>query len=262
MIKKITFFILFATVLTFKSYAQYQSVADFVNMPHNVLTGVNTLQSITEATKQYKILVDEYQLMVKNMAAPYFWVFNEVKNFDKNLDKYKEQYKKYSDKAAWEAHFASLLDPETYATSPCFKFGGCTPEENAKMKANRELAIKNAAAVSKNFVDRFEELSDEYKKRINIVEKISKKSEEADGQLKAIGTTNEYLYAINSLLVGLSAKMDSFIEAYNAMNMIELEKHRRRDAILNSSLNLNNKYTIKIPMDNRLYFTDIEGFWW
>lgn len=261
MIKKLIFFILLLFIGTaYKSYAQVQAVADFVNMPHNVLTGVNTLQSITEATKQYKLLMDEYKMMVQNMAAPYFWVFNEVKNFDKNIDRYKEQYKKYGDKAAWEEHFASLLDPDTYANSPCYKFGGCSPEENARLAKQREFALKNAAEVSRNFVNRFNELSDEYKKRLGIVEKVSKNSEQADGQIKAIGASNEYLHVLNSSIIELSAKMDTFLEAYNAMNLIELEKHRRRDAMLNS--NINNKVTIKVPTDNRLYFTDIEGSLW
>lgn len=260
MIKKILLFILLAGISYQQSYAQAYSVADYVNMPHNVLTGVNTLQSITEATKQYKLLMDEYKLMVQNMAAPYFWVFNEVKNFDKNVERYKEQYKKYGDKAAWEAHFASLLDPDTYANSPCFKFGGCSPEENAQLAAQREFAIKNAAEVSRNFVNRFNELSDEYKKRLGIIEKVSKNSEQADGQIKAIGASNEYLHALNSSIIELSAKMDTFLEAYNAMNLIELEKHRKRDAILNS--NSKNKVKYKVPNDNRLYFTDIEGSLW
>ena len=171
--KLICFIVVMSFIMVSKSDA-VMLTEDVANLPHNILTGVNTMQSITEAVKQYKLLMDEYKMMAKNMAAPYFWVFNEVKNFDKNINKYKEQYKKYGDKAVWEEHFASLLDPDTYATSPCFKFGGCSPEENAKMRANRELALKNAAEVSRNFVNRFNELSDEYKKGLALLKKYQR----------------------------------------------------------------------------------------
>lgn len=237
-----------------KSYA-VMPVEDFMNMPHNVLTGVNTFNSISEMTKQYKVLIDEYKLMVKNMAAPYFWVFQEVKNFNKNIDKYKEQYKKYSDKAAWEAHFASLLDPDTYATSQCFKFGGCSPEENRKIRENREAMMKNAADTTANFVNRFNELSNEYKTRIGLLEKVEKQAEQADGQLKATGATNEYLHILNSNMTALITKFDSFLEAYNAMNMIEIEKHRKQDAM--SNMKEENRLTIKVPNNTQLYWTDI-----
>ena len=38
------------------------------------------------------------------------------------------------------------------------------------------------------------------------------------------------------------------------MNMIEIEKHRRTDAMLN---NQHNKVNINMPTDNRLLFLDI-----
>ena len=96
--KLICFIVVMSFIMVSKSDA-VMLTEDVANLPHNILTGVNTMQSITEAVKQYKLLMDEYKMMAKNMAAPYFWVFNEVKNFDKNINKYKEQYKKYGDKA-------------------------------------------------------------------------------------------------------------------------------------------------------------------
>ena len=172
--------LLFTFGVTIKGYSVVP-VEDFVNLPHNVLTGVNTMQAIIETIKSYKLAMDEYKLMVKNMAAPYFWVFNEVNNFEKNIDRYKEKYKKYGDKDAWAEYFATFIDPATYASSQCFKFGGCSPEENAKIRENRQAVIANAGQVTMNFTTRFKELSDEYKKRINILDKLAKETEKAEG---------------------------------------------------------------------------------
>ena len=43
------------------------------------------------------------------------------------------------------------------------------------------------------------------------VPSIFKNSEQADGQLKAIGASNEYLHTLNSAIVELTAKFDTFL---------------------------------------------------
>lgn len=248
--------ITFLTISILSKTAYSMPVEDFVNLPHNIMTGVNTFNTITETIKSYKLMLDEYRLMVKNMAAPYFWVFNEVKNFQKTLDSYKEQYGKYLDQATWQNHLESLIDPNAYATSPCFKFGGCSPEETEKMRKHREDMVANAAKTTENFVKRFNELSDEYKKRINILEKIAKSSQQADGALKAAGATNEYLHVLNDGMNALISRFDSFLEAYNAMNMLELENIRKKGAMDTTK---ENSIKIKVPATNSLFFTDVSS---
>ncbi len=253
--KKFIFLILILFIVH-KSYAQMM-MADYINLPHNVLTGVNTLQSITEVTKQYKLLMDEYKMMVKNMAAPYFWVFNEVNNFEKNINKYKEKYKKYGDQEAWEEYFASFIDPDTYATSPCFKFGGCSPEENAKMRENRQAVIANAGQVTMNFTTRFKELSNEYKQRINILNKLSNETKKADGNLKSQAVINQYLHTLNESNQIFEEKFDAFLELYSQIVALELqdrvEKYMHDAPVVTGK---DKKLKINIPTDSRLLFYD------
>ncbi len=232
-------------------------VEDASNLFQNTATAVNTAATLAEMIKQYKLLAQEYEMMVKNMAAPYFWVFKEVNDFEDNIEYYKEKYSKYTDKAAWEAHFASYLDPDTYSSSPCFKLGGCSKEENARIRANREAMIKNAGETSKKFVESFRELSNEYKKRTNILNKVAENAKRAEGNLQSQAATNDYLYLLNSNMEVLIKKMDAFSESYNNMLMLKLEedamKKAKNQRVLDESLK------VKVPNDNRLYFTDISS---
>ncbi len=66
--KLICFIVVMSFIMVSKSDA-VMLTEDVANLPHNILTGVNTMQSITEAVKQYKLLMDEYKMMAKNMAA-------------------------------------------------------------------------------------------------------------------------------------------------------------------------------------------------
>ena len=248
--------LLFTFGVTIKGYSVVP-VEDFVNLPHNVLTGVNTMQAITETIKSYKLAMDEYKLMVKNMAAPYFWVFNEVNNFEKNIDRYKEKYKKYGDKDAWAEYFATFIDPATYASSQCFKFGGCSPEENAKIRENRQAVIANAGQVTMNFTTRFKELSDEYKKRINILDKLAKETEKADGNIKQQAVINQYLHALNESNQTFEAKFDAFLELYSQMAALQLQNITKKNAYDTPTITgKNRKLTINIPQDSRLLLYD------
>ena len=89
MIKKILCILFFG--LFTNGHAQIV-VEDASNLFQNTATAVNTAATLAEMIKQYKLLAQEYEMMVKNMAAPYFWVFKEVNDFEDNIEYYKEKY--------------------------------------------------------------------------------------------------------------------------------------------------------------------------
>ena len=230
-------------------------VEDASNLFQNTATAVNTAATLAETIKQYKLLVKEYDMMVKNMAAPYFWVFKEVDDFDKNIDYYKEKYSKYSDKAAWEAHFASYLDPDSYATSPCFKIGGCSKAENARIRADRQAMMENAGLTSRQFVKDFRELQKEYRIRTARLNKVAENAKRAEGNLQSQAATNDYLYLMNNNMEEVIKRMDAFSESYNNMLMIKLNEEAVNK--VKDQKTLDEQLKVKVSDDNRLYFTDI-----
>lgn len=215
-------------IVLFNSFVPMKSssmpVEDFMNMPHNVMSAMQSFNQVQETIKQYKLLVQEYEMMVKNMAAPYMWVWQQVNDFEKNIEHYKKKYGKYADAAAWEEHFASFIDPNAYAANPCFKFGGCTPAENTAIRARRAEMIKKAGEASMDFVKSFKEFGKEYKLRKDELRKIQKAAQSADGNLKSMGVQLQYLNTANEALLALRSDMMALAEKKNMMDALELDK--------------------------------------
>ena len=92
-----------------KAYAQL-IVEDIANLPHNILTSVKAVEQVSEQVKQYKLAVQEFELMVKNSAAPYFYVYDQVQSFDKNVENLKERFSQFTDPSEVDKYFKKYYD--------------------------------------------------------------------------------------------------------------------------------------------------------
>lgn len=192
-----------------KTYAQI-IVEDLANLPHNILASVEAVKMVEEQIKQYKILKEEFELIVKNSAAPYFYVYNEVQNFDDNVERLKQRFSKFSDSKEVDKYFKQYYDINWYRTSPCFKAGGCSNEDLERLKKQRLDRINDMTKISSNLKKDLTDWTNNQKARYERLKKLNNAAQKAEGHFEIQSYQAQYLSEMTQELIALNENMRKF----------------------------------------------------
>lgn len=207
-----------------KSYSQAVTlVEDLANLPHNVLASIEAVEMVAEQIKQYKLLKEELELMVKNSVAPYFYVYNEIQNFDENVERLKNRFEKFSNPKTVDDYFKKYYDIKWYKSSPCFKAGGCSSEDLDRLGEQRLERIKYLTEISTNLKKDLAEWQNKQKARYDRLKKLNNASKKAEGQFEIESYQAQYLSEMTQELIALNENMRNFQDYMLALNENKLE---------------------------------------
>ncbi|MDE7314438.1 MAG: hypothetical protein K2N11_01905 [Mucispirillum sp.] len=212
--------ILFIILLCFysKAYAQVTLVEDLANLPHNILSSVEAVEMVSEQIKQYKLIKEEFELLVKNSAAPYFYVYNEVQNFDENVERLKKRFEKFSDPKAVDDYFKKYYDINWYRSSPCFKAGGCTDEDLDRLEQQRIERVTYMTEISSNLKNDLADWKDRHKTRYDRLKKLNNAAQKAEGHFEIQSYQAQYLSEMTQELITLNENMRNFQDYLASLN--------------------------------------------
>ena len=206
-----------------KAYAQL-IVEDIANLPHNILTSVKAVEQVSEQVKQYKLAVQEFELMVKNSAAPYFYVYDQVQSFDKNVENLKERFSQFTDPSEVDKYFKKYYDINWYRSSPCFQMGGCSAADLDRLSEQRAERIKNLTNISANIKKGLTEWTNEQKARYDRLKRLDQEAKKAEGHFQVQAYQAQYSSEMVKEMVQLNENMRSFIDYMVSLNEKNLEQ--------------------------------------
>lgn len=215
--KKIILFISLLCLYN-KVYAQVTLVEDLANLPHNILSSVEAVEMVTEQVKQYKLIKEEFELLVKNSAAPYFYVYNEVQNFDENVERLKKRFEKFSDPKAVDDYFKKYYDINWYRNSPCFKAGGCTDEDLDRLEQQRIERVTYMTEISNNLKKDLADWKDRQQARYDRLKKLNNAAQKAEGHFEIQSYQAQYLSEMTQELITLNENMKNFQDYFSSLN--------------------------------------------
>lgn len=210
-------------------------VTDVTNLPHNIASGINTGKSLANDIKRYNLALKEFEILVRNSAAPYFFVYDEVKNFDENMNNLKDKFNKFSDKKEIDKYFKKYIDPKFYANSPCYKYGGCTAEELKRLDEQREERINSIMDISKKMSYSIDEFKKDQLARYARLKKLNNASRNAKGHLEAQSYQNQYLSEMTGELMNLNKNMNKFNEMMQENANTNFHSAAEANAIIKSN---------------------------
>ena len=212
-----------------KAYAQLV-VEDIANLPHNILSSVKAVEQVSEQVKQYKLAVQEFELMVKNSAAPYFYVYDQVKSFDENVEDLKERFSQFTDPNEVDNYFKKYYDMNWYRSSPCFQMGGCSSADLDRLSEQRAERIKYLTNISTNIKKSMTKWADEQKARYDRLQRLDQEAKKAEGQLQVQAYQAQYSSEMVKEMIQLNENMRSFIDYMVSLNESNLEQSMIKQA--------------------------------
>ena len=212
-----------------KAYAQL-IVEDIANLPHNILTSVKVVEQVSEQVKQYKLAMQEFELMVKNSAAPYFYVYDQVKSFDENVEDLKERFSQFTDPNEVDKYFKKYYDMNWYRSSPCFQMGGCSSADLDRLSEQRAERIKNLTNISSNIKKSMTKWAVDQKERYNRLQRLNQEVKKAEGHFQVQAYQAQYSSEMVKEMVQLNENMRSFIDYMVSLNESNLEQSMIKQA--------------------------------
>ena len=206
-----------------KAYAQL-IVEDIANLPHNILTSVKAVEQVTKQAEQYKLAVQEFELMVKNSAAPYFYVYDQVKSFDENVEDLKERFSQFTDPNEVDKYFKKYYDMNWYRSSPCFQMGGCSSADLDRLSEQRAERIKYLTNISSNIKKSMTKWAGDQKERYNRLQRLDQEVKKAEGQLQVQAYQAQYNSEMLKEIMQLNENMRSFLDFMISQNESNLER--------------------------------------
>lgn len=206
-----------------KAYSQL-IVEDIANLPHNILSSVKAVEQVSEQVKQYKLAVQEFELMVKNSAAPYFYVYDQVKSFDENVKNLKERFSQFSNPNEVDKYFKKYYDMSWYRSSSCFQMGGCSAADLDRLSEQRAERIKTLTNISANIKKSMTKWADDQQARYDRLKRLDQEAKKAEGHFQVQAYQAQYVSEMVKEMVQLNENMRSFMDYITSLNEKNLEQ--------------------------------------
>lgn len=206
-------------------------VEDLANLPVNTISSVQAIAMVAEQVKEYKLAVEEFELMVKNSAAPYFYVYDQVQSFDENVERLQKRFDKFSDKNAVEDYFKKYYDVNYYSSSPCYKAGGCSSAELDQLGKEREERINYMKNISKELAVDMKQWSADQKERYARLKRLNQEAKKAQGHFQIQSYQAQYLSEMNLEMKDINKNLQAMNTFLSEMNKQYVDENNKQLAI-------------------------------
>ncbi|HCG5236782.1 TPA: P-type conjugative transfer protein TrbJ [Vibrio parahaemolyticus] len=206
-------------------------VADGLNLPHNILSAMESVTQTAQQIQQYQTQLQQYENQLKNTVAPasYIWdqaqaTINELNQATNTLAYYQNQL------GSLDNYLGKFQDVSYYRNSPCFSAQGCSDTEWAAMKESHRISSESQVSASKAAIkgisQQFKALQNDAKQ----LEKLQRQAQGAEGQLEAIQYANQFASQQSSQLLQIRSLMTAQYNAVATQIQAETDQEARHQA--------------------------------
>jgi len=190
---------------------------DIAAIAQAILQVMESIQQTTALMDQYQTQLEQYENQLQHSLAPAAYIWEQASLTMSKLERAQAMLDVYNNQlGGLEGYLGQFKDVNWYKRSPCFSKNGCTPEElkamtevherilteqnNAQLKTNQKsvelaaLQIKIAESASKQ------------------IKQIQNQASSAQGQLQAIGATNQFAALQGEQLININHQLSALIQ--------------------------------------------------
>lgn len=204
--------------------AQGIPVMDMSNLAQNIESAVQSVAQTEKQIQQYRLQLQQYQTMLRNSMAPAAYIWGQAKqtiaqlqDANNTLTAYKKQLGSLND---FLANFQSVGQ---YATSPCFKAGGCSAAQQAQLQQQQTFALNAQKAADDAAMRGLDQQQQNVAADAQRLTKLQAQAQSATGQMQALQAANQLaseqdsqLLQIRQLLIAQQTAVTTQMEAQNA----------------------------------------------
>ncbi|KXU36988.1 hypothetical protein AXE65_04205 [Ventosimonas gracilis] len=196
-----------------------------------ILQVMESIEQTTALMDQYQTQLEQYENQLQHSLAPaaYIWeqaslTMSKLERAQAMLDVYNRQL------GGLEGYLDQFKDISWYKRSPCFSKNGCTPEELEAMRELKERMDKTQVQTNRAAAESATKQLDNTKKYTENLAQIKQQASRAQGQLQAIGATNQLAGFQGDQLIDINTQLATLIQLLAAQKQAEEDKQRRLEA--------------------------------
>jgi|GEM_PF-1702229 len=204
---------------------------DVVAIAQAVLEVMESIQQTTTMIDQYQTQMQQYENQLRHSLAPaaYIWeqysvTKNKLEAAQGMLDVYDRQL------GGLEGYLGQFKDVNWYKRSPCFSKNGCTPEELKAMRELKERMDKTQIDTNIAVVQSAADYQKATKQHTDHLAKIKQQASSAQGELQAIGATNQFAGFQGDQLISINSQLATLTQLLVAQKQAEEDRQRQLEA--------------------------------
>jgi len=190
---------------------------DIAAIAQAILQVMESIQQTTSLMEQYETQLEQYENQLQHSLAPAAYIWEQASITMSKLERAQAMLDVYNNQlGGLEGYLGQFKDVNWYKRSPCFSKNGCTPEE---LKAMAELHERILAEQNKAQLDTNQKAVELAVVQIKTSENASKQIKQiqsqassAQGQLQAIGATNQFAALQGEQLININNQMATLIQ--------------------------------------------------
>jgi len=215
-----------APITTTTAEASGIPTVDVVAIAQAVLEVMESIQQTTTMIDQYQTQMQQYEEQLRHSLAPAAYIWEQASLTQSKLERAQAMLDVYDRQlGGLEGYLNQFKDVNWYKRSPCFSKNGCTPEELKAMREVQErmrdeqskahFETNQAAAQSTAFYQKNTEAHTKH------LAQIKSQASSAQGELQAIGATNQLAGFQGDQLINLNSQMATLTQRFKERSPVK-----------------------------------------
>lgn len=202
-----------------------------VTMAESIAQTAKQVQEYTTQMNQYRTQLEQYENMIKNTAAPAAYIWDQANATISKLMQAQDMLNYYTNKAgSLDSYLDKFQDTSYYKSSPCFTSNGCSPEDEAALVKQEELASGARKEASDALFKSISQQQKNLTADAQQLERLQSAASSADGQMKAIQFANQLASQQANQLLQIRSLMMAQQSAYAVQQQAELDRQAKATA--------------------------------
>jgi len=204
---------------------------DVAAIAQAVLQVMESIQQTTALMDQYQTQLEQYENQLQHSLAPAAYIWEQASLTMSKLEKAQAMLDVYNNQlGGLEGYLSQFKDVNWYKRSPCFGKNGCTPEELKAMRELKERMDKTQVETNIAAVKSAANYQKATKEHTDHLAQIKRQASGAQGQLQAIGATNQFAGFQGDQLISINSQLATLTQLLVAQKQAEEDRQRQLDA--------------------------------
>lgn len=150
------------------------------------------MEQYSKQLEQYALQLQQYQDQVKNTLAPSAYIWDQAQQTMGKLSWGIQVVRNYENSSGGlQAYLQQFEDPDYYASSPCFKPGGCTEAQLKALQKEAQSGTYSELLSNYTMVQGIYQAQDQITKDAATLTTLQKNAQSAKGRMQAVQAGNE-----------------------------------------------------------------------
>lgn len=194
----------------------YDIVLDPWNLVKNTTTAIENIAQTIHMIEDYIMQIKHLENMIKNTLAPVAYLMDQVDSLIDDIIDLADTVREITDTFGnFDNYLNKFKDVNYYRDSPCFKKGGCTPEEWTLMKEIKATGSEARMKANKIVAKILKEQQEQIDKDAERLKRMQDKVEGSDGRMKALQHANELAAMENQQMLQMRMVLQTSLNAEN-----------------------------------------------